>query len=66
MYIPNSYNFWNTNANDFNLRMLSEYNKFWNINRKEKLKKVGLNKNQVMILASIINQESKKNLNYLQ
>ena len=61
MYIPNSYNFyWNTNANDFNLRMLSEHNKFWNINRKEKLKKVGLNKIQVMILASIINQESKK------
>ena len=39
--------------------MLSEHNKFWNINRKENLKK-GLNKIQVMILASIINQESKK------
>ena len=39
--------------------MLKEYNLFWNDLRKEKLKQIGLNQSQVMILASIVTQESK-------
>jgi UPF0755 protein len=39
--------------------MLKEYKLFWNDSRLGKLKKIGLNQNQVMILASIVSQESK-------
>lgn len=60
IFLPNSYNFyWDTDANSFRSRMLKEYNLFWNDLRKEKLKQIGLNQSQVMILASIVTQESK-------
>ena len=60
IFLPNSYNFyWDTNAESFRSRMLKEYNLFWNDSRLDKLKKIGLNQNQVMILASIVSQESK-------
>lgn len=61
MYIPNSYEFfWNTSAEKFRDRMLSEYNKFWNSNRSEKVKTIGLSKDQIMALASIVYEESKQ------
>lgn len=60
IFIPNSYNFyWDTDATSFRSRMLKEYNLFWNDSRIRKLKKIGLTQNQVMILASIVSQESK-------
>ena len=60
IFLPNSYNFyWDTDANSFRSRMLKEYNLFWNDLRKQKLKQIGLNQSQVMILASIVTQESK-------
>jgi len=64
MYIPNSYNFfWNTNAEKFNERMFEEYIKFWEKNnRVEKANEIGLSKNEVMILASIVYEESKQNI----
>ena len=64
MYIPNSYNFfWNTSAEKFNERMFEEYTKFWQINnRVEKANKIGLSKKEVMILASIVYEESKQNI----
>ena len=64
MYIPNSYNFfWNTNAEKFNERMFEEYTKFWQKNnRVDKANKIGLSKIEVMILASIVNEESKENV----
>ncbi|MDC0478484.1 endolytic transglycosylase MltG, partial [Flavobacteriaceae bacterium] len=43
----------------FRSRMLKEYNLFWNDSRIRKLKQIGLTQNQVMILASIVTQESK-------
>ena len=64
MYIPNSYNFfWNTSAEKFNQRMFEEYTKFWQKNKRvEKANKIGLSKLEVMILASIVYEESKGNI----
>ena len=63
MYIPNSYNFfWNTSAERFNDRMFEEYTRFWgDNNRVEKANKLKLSKKEVIILASIVNEESKEN-----
>jgi UPF0755 protein len=64
MYIPNSYNsFWNINAEKFNERMFEEYTRFWQKNnRVEKANKIGLSKIEVMILSSIVYEESKENI----
>jgi UPF0755 protein len=60
MYIPNSYEFfWNTSAEQFRDRMLKEYNRFWNENRKAKAQALNLSLNQVITLASIVHEESK-------
>lgn len=59
MYIPNSYDFyWNTNAEQFKEKMLSEYNKFWNEDRLSKAKKQGITPLQVVTLASIVQKET--------
>ncbi|GAA4282407.1 endolytic transglycosylase MltG [Gaetbulibacter aestuarii] len=61
MYLPNSYEFfWNTSAEAFRARMLREYERFWNHERKQKAGDIGLNPNQVMTLASIVYEESKQ------
>ncbi|MBR9915629.1 MAG: endolytic transglycosylase MltG [Algicola sp.] len=61
MYIPNSYEFfWNTDAQAFRDRMLTEYNRFWNESRNAKAKSIGLTRDQVMTLASIVHEESKQ------
>ena len=61
MYLPNSYEFfWNTSATTFRNRMLKEYNRFWNTNRLEKAKTVGLRPHEVMVLAAIVHEESKQ------
>ncbi|UZO79349.1 endolytic transglycosylase MltG [Aquimarina sp. ERC-38] len=61
MYIPNSYEFfWNTSAVEFRDRMFKEYQRFWNTNRKEKATTLGLNPNEVSIVASIVQKETAK------
>jgi len=61
MYIPNSYEFfWNTSAEQFRDRMLKEYNRFWNDTRINKANAIGLTPSQVIALASIVYEESKK------
>lgn len=61
MYIPNSYNiYWNTSPEDFRYRMLEEYNEFWNQDRSEKAKSLGLTRLEVISLASIVQIESRK------
>ena len=61
MYLPNSYNFyWNTNSEDFKKRILKEYESFWSIDRLNKAKEISLTPTEVMILASIVNEESKE------
>lgn len=59
MYIPNSYDFyWNTSAEKFRDRMLSEYHKFWSSSKIEHAKKQGLSVNDVITLASIVQKET--------
>ncbi|WP_178988068.1 endolytic transglycosylase MltG [Winogradskyella schleiferi] len=61
MYLPNSYEFfWNTSAETFRDRMLTEYNRFWTVSRKAKAKKLNLTPNEVITLASIVHEESKQ------
>lgn len=59
MFIPNTYEFyWNSSAETFRERMLTEYNRFWNEERKEKAAKLELNPHQVMHLAAIVQKET--------
>ena len=61
MYIPNSYEFfWNTPAEKFRDRMLTEYKRFWNDDRIERAKEQGLTPNEVISLASIVHKETAK------
>jgi UPF0755 protein len=61
MFIPNSYEFyWNTSAEKFRDKMLSEYKNFWNKERLAKAEKLGLTKVQVITLASIVHKETVK------
>ena len=59
MYLPNTYEFfWDTAVDDFRNKMLETYNNFWNTERVAKAKKIGLSKQEVSILASIVQKES--------
>jgi len=61
MYIPNSYEFfWNSSAETFRDRMLKEYNRFWNESRNAKAIQIGLTRDEVLALASIVHEESKQ------
>lgn len=59
MFIPNSYEmYWNTPAEKFFSRMHTEYEKFWNADRKAKAESIGLTPVKVSILASIVDAEA--------
>ncbi|PCE63650.1 endolytic transglycosylase MltG [Sediminicola luteus] len=61
MYLPNSYEFyWNTSAEQFQERMLKEYQKFWSGDRKEKAEQLGMSPHEVSTLASVVHKESAK------
>lgn len=62
MFIPNTYElYWNISAKDFMDRMYTEYNKFWNDERRHKAELLGLDPEDVSILASIVDRETSKN-----
>lgn len=62
LFIPNTYEFfWNTDARGFMSRMASEYKTFWNPSRKARASKIGLSQTQVSTLASIVEQETRRN-----
>lgn len=62
MYIPNTYSlYWNTSANGFRDRMKKEFVRFWNRDRVAKAKKIGLKRNEVLTLASIVQKETAQN-----
>ena len=62
IFIPNTYEFfWNTSGREFVIRMNDEYKKFWNSERQEKAKEIGLTPEEVATLASIVDQEAGKN-----
>ncbi len=59
MFIPNTYEFyWNTSARKFLLRMHDEYNEFWNRQRLRKAESLGFTPNEVITLASIVDEET--------
>lgn len=61
LFIPNTYEFfWNTSATGFVDRMDKEHTRFWNEERKEKARAVKMTPVQVSILASIIEEETRK------
>jgi UPF0755 protein len=61
MYLPNSYEFfWNTSAEGFREKMLSEYKKFWNESRTQKARALGLGPVEVITLASVVQKETAK------
>jgi UPF0755 protein len=61
MFIPNTYElYWNISAKDFIDRMYTEYTKFWNNDRRQKAEEIGLDPEDVSILASIIDRETSK------
>jgi UPF0755 protein len=62
MFIPNTYEFyWNTTAKDFIERMHREYESFWNNRRTRKAEVLKLTREEVITLASIVDQETDKN-----
>lgn len=61
MFIPNTYEFyWTTTADEFARRMKTEYDRFWNDERKKKAEDIGLKPVEVIILASIVQSETAK------
>ncbi|MBN2213209.1 MAG: endolytic transglycosylase MltG [Bacteroidales bacterium] len=61
MFIPNTYElWWNTDAKGFFIRMNKEYEKFWNHERDRKSEDIGLTRNEVSTLASIVEEETRK------
>ncbi len=62
IFVPNTYEvYWNISVEALFERMLSEYNKFWNNKRVRKAEAIGLSKAEVITLASIVNEETRKN-----
>ena len=61
LFLPNSYEmYWNISATDFCDRMRVENDRFWNDDREVKRKKLKLSRAEVISLAAIVNEESKK------
>jgi UPF0755 protein len=61
LFIPNTYNFyWNTHAEKLVMKLASAYADFWDSTRLEKAKKLGLQKWEVSVLASIVQKETAK------
>ena len=59
MFIPNTYEvYWNTSATGFIERMASEYEKFWNSERREKAARLNLTPQEVSTLAAIVKGEA--------
>ncbi|MDT0554286.1 endolytic transglycosylase MltG [Urechidicola vernalis] len=59
MYIPNSYEvYWNISSDKFRDKMLKEYDRFWNSERKILAKKQKLSIKEVTTLASIVQKET--------
>lgn len=62
LFIPNTYEFyWTATPEDFITRMLSEYKKFWTKERLEQAKLLNMTREEVIILASIVEKETSKN-----
>ncbi|GAB4403919.1 MAG: endolytic transglycosylase MltG [Bacteroidia bacterium] len=61
IFIPNTYElYWNITPKAFCDRMYEEYKNFWNDTRNQQREKLGLNRLEVMTLASIVEEETTK------
>ena len=61
MIIPNTYEvWWNLSPKALMQRLIDERNRFWNDERKSKARGLGMDENEVMTLASIIEEETAK------
>jgi UPF0755 protein len=59
MFLPNTYEFWwNTSGTKFIARMNKEYLRFWNDERKQKAAALNLTPEEVITLASIVDEET--------
>jgi len=59
IFIPNTYEmYWNTNPDQFIDRMIQEYDRFWNENRKKMAAASGLDQMEIITLASIVDEEA--------
>lgn len=62
LFIPNTYQFyWNTDADKLFARMKKEYDRFWNDERRSSAAVLKLSPQEVMILASIVEEETNYN-----
>ncbi len=62
LFIPNTYDmYWNVSLDKFMERMQKENKKFWNFDRTHKAEEMKLSHNQVMTLASIVDEETANN-----
>lgn len=60
--MPNTYEFyWNSDAEKVFKKIVKQYVTFWNEQRKNQAKKLGISPQEVIILASIVEEESNKN-----
>ena len=60
IFLPDTYEvYWNISSKKLTDKMYSEYEKFWNNDRLEKLKKINLNQKEAIVLASIVASESR-------
>jgi UPF0755 protein len=61
LFMPNTYNvYWNRDVRQLFKDMKREYDKFWTAAKLDKLKSLELTREEVMILASIVVEESSK------
>lgn len=59
MFLPDTYEvYWNISTDNFLDRMYNEYNKFWKGRNDRKAVAIGLTREEVIILASIVNEET--------
>jgi len=62
LFVPNSYEvYWNTSLDALMNRLLREHDAFWNEERRQQAEAVGLTPNEVVTLASIIDEETAVN-----
>ena len=61
LFLPNSYEmYWNISAAEFCQRMKRENDLFWNDKRESKRKRLKMSRTEVITLAAIVNEESRK------
>ena len=61
LFIPNTYElYWNIDADEFVAKMINEYKRFWNEERRHKADNLKLKPIEVSILASIVDKETTK------